>query len=172
MNFKNVYDKESFLIICFLLFFFLCLLCYSDEPNRIYRDVVLLTDDRNLRLKAHTYNVPVKDVPSFLKWCKVTWNVPLLKSFPCYPVYRSDEVPNASSWAVVQAKPMTKRGDRIKTRRESVPTNLSPIGCCISSMTRHWPLPMSASMRRQLKMPFKQFLHQRTAYWPFKLTIY
>ncbi|XP_036360056.1 telomerase-binding protein EST1A-like isoform X2 [Octopus sinensis] len=44
----------------------------KDEPNRIYRDVVLLTDDRNLRLKAHTYNVPVKDVPSFLKWCKVT----------------------------------------------------------------------------------------------------
>ncbi|GAB1608422.1 telomerase-binding protein EST1A-like isoform X2 [Argonauta hians] len=44
----------------------------KDEPNRIYRDVVLLTDDRNLHLKAHTYNVPVKDVPSFLKWSKVT----------------------------------------------------------------------------------------------------
>ncbi|CAE1322979.1 SMG6 [Acanthosepion pharaonis] len=44
----------------------------KDGPIRLERDVVLLTDDRNLRLKAHTYNVPVKDVPSFLKWCKVT----------------------------------------------------------------------------------------------------
>lgn len=47
--------------------------CLADGPIRLERDVVLLTDDRNLRLKAHTYNVPVKDVPSFLKWCKVTW---------------------------------------------------------------------------------------------------
>ncbi|KAL5017254.1 hypothetical protein ScPMuIL_006843 [Solemya velum] len=44
----------------------------KDAPVRLYRDVVLLTDDRNLRLKAHTHNVPVKDVPSFLKWSKVT----------------------------------------------------------------------------------------------------
>ncbi|KAJ8312921.1 LOW QUALITY PROTEIN: hypothetical protein KUTeg_010294 [Tegillarca granosa] len=39
---------------------------------QLYRDVVLLTDDRNLRLKAHTCNVPVKDVPSFLKWSNIT----------------------------------------------------------------------------------------------------
>ncbi|VDI27240.1 protein SMG6 [Mytilus galloprovincialis] len=44
----------------------------KDGPVRLYRDVVLLTDDRNLRLKAHTHNVPVKDVPSFLHWSKVT----------------------------------------------------------------------------------------------------
>ncbi|XP_060077389.1 telomerase-binding protein EST1A-like [Ylistrum balloti] len=44
----------------------------KDAPIRLYRDVVLLTDDRNLRLKAHTYNVPVKDVPSFMQWSKVT----------------------------------------------------------------------------------------------------
>lgn len=44
----------------------------KDAPIRLYRDVVLLTDDRNLRLKAHTYNVPVKDVPSFIQWSKVT----------------------------------------------------------------------------------------------------
>ncbi|XP_033747838.1 LOW QUALITY PROTEIN: telomerase-binding protein EST1A-like [Pecten maximus] len=44
----------------------------KDAPIRLFRDVVLLTDDRNLRLKAHTYNVPVKDVPSFIQWSKVT----------------------------------------------------------------------------------------------------
>ncbi|BFZ18618.1 hypothetical protein BsWGS_21657 [Bradybaena similaris] len=42
-----------------------------DQPVRLYREVVLLTDDRNLRLKAHTCNVPVKDVPSFKKWSKI-----------------------------------------------------------------------------------------------------
>ncbi|KAK3084840.1 hypothetical protein FSP39_019998 [Pinctada imbricata] len=44
----------------------------KDAPVRLYRDVVLLTDDRNLRLKAHTHNVPVKDVTSFLRWSKIT----------------------------------------------------------------------------------------------------
>ncbi|XP_062604123.1 telomerase-binding protein EST1A-like [Saccostrea cucullata] len=44
----------------------------KDAPVRLYREVVLLTDDRNLRLKAHTCNVPVKDVLSFLKWSKIT----------------------------------------------------------------------------------------------------
>ncbi|KAK7088741.1 hypothetical protein V1264_022624 [Littorina saxatilis] len=44
----------------------------KDSPVRLFRDVVLLTDDRNLRLKAHTSNVPVKDVPAFCRWCKVT----------------------------------------------------------------------------------------------------
>ncbi|CAG5135543.1 unnamed protein product, partial [Candidula unifasciata] len=43
----------------------------KDHPVRLYREVVLLTDDRNLRLKAHTCNVPVKDVPSFKKWSKI-----------------------------------------------------------------------------------------------------
>ncbi|KAK7487887.1 hypothetical protein BaRGS_00020788 [Batillaria attramentaria] len=44
----------------------------KDSPVRLFRDVVLLTDDRNLRLKAHTSNVPVKDVPAFCRWSKVT----------------------------------------------------------------------------------------------------
>lgn len=43
----------------------------SDEPIRLQREVVLLTDDRNLRLKAHTRNVPVKNAPAFLKWAKL-----------------------------------------------------------------------------------------------------
>ena len=29
--------------------------------------VVLLTDDRNLRVKAHAANIPVKDLSSFMK---------------------------------------------------------------------------------------------------------
>lgn len=44
----------------------------KDSPVRLFRDVVLLTDDRNLRLKAHTSNVPVKDIPAFSRWSKVS----------------------------------------------------------------------------------------------------
>ncbi|XP_043910311.1 telomerase-binding protein EST1A [Protopterus annectens] len=43
----------------------------KDEPIRLRREVVLLTDDRNLRVKALTHNVPVRDIPAFLKWAKV-----------------------------------------------------------------------------------------------------
>ncbi|XP_072557548.1 telomerase-binding protein EST1A isoform X2 [Paramormyrops kingsleyae] len=42
-----------------------------DEPVRLHREVVLLTDDRNLRVKALTRNVPVRDIPAFLRWAKV-----------------------------------------------------------------------------------------------------
>ncbi|XP_067288844.1 telomerase-binding protein EST1A isoform X1 [Pseudorasbora parva] len=38
---------------------------------RLRREVVLLTDDRNLRVKALTHNVPVRDIPAFLIWAKV-----------------------------------------------------------------------------------------------------
>lgn len=38
---------------------------------RLRREVVLLTDDRNLRVKALTRNVPVRDIPAFLNWAKV-----------------------------------------------------------------------------------------------------
>ena len=38
----------------------------------LYREVVLLTDDRNLRLKAHTRNVPVKDLLQFMEWAKIS----------------------------------------------------------------------------------------------------
>ncbi|KAM3602033.1 uncharacterized protein V6R79_023410 [Siganus canaliculatus] len=46
----------------------------SDQRNgtvRLQREVVLLTDDRNLRVKALTRNVPVRDIPAFLNWAKV-----------------------------------------------------------------------------------------------------
>ncbi|XP_040037017.2 telomerase-binding protein EST1A isoform X1 [Gasterosteus aculeatus] len=45
-----------------------------DQKNgtvRLQREVVLLTDDRNLRVKALTRNVPVRDIPAFLSWAKV-----------------------------------------------------------------------------------------------------
>ncbi|KAF6097221.1 SMG6 nonsense mediated mRNA decay factor [Phyllostomus discolor] len=41
------------------------------EPIRLLREVVLLTDDRNLRVKALTRNVPVRDIPAFLAWAQV-----------------------------------------------------------------------------------------------------
>ncbi|XP_069471454.1 telomerase-binding protein EST1A [Ambystoma mexicanum] len=43
----------------------------KDDPIRLQREVVLLTDDRNLRVKAMTRHVPVRDIPAFLKWIKV-----------------------------------------------------------------------------------------------------
>ncbi|XP_028840421.1 telomerase-binding protein EST1A isoform X1 [Denticeps clupeoides] len=42
-----------------------------DGPIRLRREVVLLTDDRNLRVKALTRNVPVRDIPAFLRWAQV-----------------------------------------------------------------------------------------------------
>ncbi|XP_045155505.1 telomerase-binding protein EST1A isoform X1 [Echinops telfairi] len=43
----------------------------KEEPIRLLREVVLLTDDRNLRVKALTRNVPVRDIPAFLTWAQV-----------------------------------------------------------------------------------------------------
>lgn len=51
----------------------LSVLLFSDDPIRLRREVVLLTDDRNLRVKALTRHVPVRDIPAFLKWAKVGW---------------------------------------------------------------------------------------------------
>ncbi|XP_032071220.1 telomerase-binding protein EST1A isoform X2 [Thamnophis elegans] len=42
----------------------------KDDPIRLLREVVLLTDDRNLRVKALTRNVPVRDIPTFLRWAQ------------------------------------------------------------------------------------------------------
>lgn len=40
----------------------------TSGPRRIYREVVLLTDDRNLRVKALARDVPVRELPDFLQW--------------------------------------------------------------------------------------------------------
>ena len=37
----------------------------------VTRDVVLLTDDRNLKLKAYTCDVPVNTMPDFIRWAFV-----------------------------------------------------------------------------------------------------
>lgn len=38
------------------------------QPRRLRREVVLLTDDRNLRVKALARDVPVREVPDFMQW--------------------------------------------------------------------------------------------------------
>lgn len=48
-----------------IIFFFYT---FKGDAIHLYRDVVLLTEDRHLKLKAHTRNVPVKDIKHFCKW--------------------------------------------------------------------------------------------------------
>ncbi|XP_058800313.1 telomerase-binding protein EST1A-like isoform X2 [Phymastichus coffea] len=38
------------------------------QPRRVKRDVVLLTEDRNLRVKALARDMPVREVPDFIQW--------------------------------------------------------------------------------------------------------
>lgn len=38
------------------------------QPRRLRRDVVLLTEDRNLRVKALSRDVPVREVLDFMQW--------------------------------------------------------------------------------------------------------
>ncbi|XP_050308985.1 telomerase-binding protein EST1A-like isoform X2 [Anthonomus grandis grandis] len=38
------------------------------EPRHLIREVVLLTEDRNLRVKAHARDVPVRALPDFMRW--------------------------------------------------------------------------------------------------------
>ncbi|XP_034941646.1 uncharacterized protein Smg6 isoform X2 [Chelonus insularis] len=40
----------------------------ENQPRRLRRDVVLLTEDRNLRIKALARDVPVREVPDFMQW--------------------------------------------------------------------------------------------------------
>jgi len=39
-----------------------------DNLRVVKRDVVLLTDDRNLKLKAHMTDIPVNTIPDFVRW--------------------------------------------------------------------------------------------------------
>lgn len=57
--------------LCLLPSVKFCSLVPTEEPIRLLREVVLLTDDRNLRVKALTRNVPVRDIPAFLTWAQV-----------------------------------------------------------------------------------------------------
>lgn len=40
----------------------------AEQPTRLYRNVVLLTEDRALNIKAVCENVPCRTIPSFMKW--------------------------------------------------------------------------------------------------------
>lgn len=41
---------------------------FIGEPRKLFREVVLLTEDRNLRVKALARDVPVRELPDFLQW--------------------------------------------------------------------------------------------------------
>uniref|UniRef100_A0A2R5LHI5 Telomerase-binding protein EST1A n=1 Tax=Ornithodoros turicata TaxID=34597 RepID=A0A2R5LHI5_9ACAR len=43
-----------------------------DAPLKLYREAVLITEDRNLCVKALTHHVPVRDLPSFLRWANIS----------------------------------------------------------------------------------------------------
>jgi protein SMG6 len=53
----------------FIHFYFVFFFKDDDEAIHLFREVVLLTEDRHLRMKAHTRNVPVKEILNFCKWC-------------------------------------------------------------------------------------------------------
>lgn len=40
----------------------------SDTRAKLFRNVVLLTDDRALSIKAMCANIPCRTIPSFIKW--------------------------------------------------------------------------------------------------------
>lgn len=40
----------------------------GEKRGRRVREVVLLTDDRNLRVKALASELPTRDLPSFVQW--------------------------------------------------------------------------------------------------------
>lgn len=43
----------------------------EEGSTRLKREAILLTEDRNLRVKALAHNVPVRDLPEFLKWANI-----------------------------------------------------------------------------------------------------
>jgi len=48
--------------------YFLSYFLFVGEPRKIYRDVVLLTEDRNLRVKALSSDMPVRALMDFINW--------------------------------------------------------------------------------------------------------
>lgn len=47
------------------------MLTAESQPRRLKREVVLLTEDRNLRVKALARDVPVREVPDFVQWAEL-----------------------------------------------------------------------------------------------------
>lgn len=44
----------------------------TGEVRYLLRECVLLTTDRNLRVKALTSDIPVRELPDFIKWAGLT----------------------------------------------------------------------------------------------------
>lgn len=54
---------------------------FVDQPMRVTREVVLLTSDRNLRLKALSLNIPARPLRPFVEWsCLKPVDVPTVSS--------------------------------------------------------------------------------------------
>ncbi len=69
---KGSKKKRNEIILENLQYMNVFFVIYLDEAIRLHRDVVLVTDDRNLRLKAQARNVPVKDLNKFLQLAQIT----------------------------------------------------------------------------------------------------
>jgi hypothetical protein len=67
-QFRAIYFMSVFLTFIPFFAFFGCCCTHTDGVRRLRREVVLLTDDRNLRVKALSRDVPVRDLPAFLAW--------------------------------------------------------------------------------------------------------
>ncbi|OAF69246.1 hypothetical protein A3Q56_03022 [Intoshia linei] len=73
---KNKHSNDDLILKCTLSFVKDSASTYIKKmkgaPIRLNRECVLLTDDRNLRLRAHILNIPVKTLPEFLKWADIS----------------------------------------------------------------------------------------------------
>lgn len=61
-----------------------------DQPLRLNRNTILLTDDVSLRVRAHAQTIPSRDIQSFTNWIlgeNGRWNG--LLRFGCHLVYNS-----------------------------------------------------------------------------------
>jgi hypothetical protein len=43
----------------------------SQGVKKVFRDTVLITDDRNLKLKAHTSDCAVNTIKEFMSWVRL-----------------------------------------------------------------------------------------------------
>ena len=53
---------------CAFIFFVLFIKYDTGDVRYIVREVVLLSSDRNLRVKALTNDIPVRELPDFVRW--------------------------------------------------------------------------------------------------------
>lgn len=63
MTSTDYFTSQTFTPVSWSMHLFL-----ADQPMRVIREVVLLTSDRNLRLKALTLNIPARPLRPFVEW--------------------------------------------------------------------------------------------------------